>query len=125
MVRLVHLSSSSPNAVYANCFHKCAEIDSSYHSGSAHGPGCKFVVVVRLQEAPPPTVEKKVVPTQTIPSRLRGRRRVLIVDDDNLVRRILRRTFEGVSDDWVLEEAIDAESCLVSDWRWDGCGDDE
>ena len=57
---------------------------------------------------------KRVVPTQTIPSRLRGRRRVLIVDDDNLVRRTLRRTFEAVSDEWVLEEAIDAESCLVS-----------
>merc|ERR1719201_948769 len=88
------------------------EIDSEYHSGSTEGPGSKFVVVARLAEVAAPSARKALAPSQS-PLGLRGRRHVLFVDDDDLVRKTLRRTFEAVSDDWVLEETTDGESCLA------------
>ena len=93
-------------------------LDLEYTSGSKHGPGARFVVSLPLAVVAAPTPPGVVMATATsiIDSGVallpRGPYRVLIVDDDAMIRLILRRNLELISVGWRIDEVENGEACL-------------
>ena len=92
-------------------------LDLEYTSGSKHGPGARFVVSLPLAVVAAPTPPGVVMATTSIIDSgvallPRGPYRVLIVDDDAMIRLILRRNLELISVGWRIDEVENGEACL-------------
>ena len=97
-------------------------LDSEYNSGALeHGPGSRFVAVLSLAEATAPgaTVVSsgaiQLSGSDDVLVRLRGPYRVLIVDDDNMIRLVLRRLMTEVGfDGRLINEAKNGEAAIAA-----------
>ena len=90
-------------------------LDLDYASGSPHGPGARFVVDLPLRDAgPPPASSAEVAATPVAAPLVRGPYRVLVVDDDKLVRHMVgqlltKRVFAHCR----VDHADNGEGCLT------------
>ena len=88
------------------------KVDVEYRSGSPYGRGTRFVVDLPLPSEEAPSTTASCSGSSPNFTRLRGRFRVLVVDDDSFQRQIVRRTIDEITESFIVDEATHGEACV-------------
>ncbi|CAK9003307.1 Autoinducer 2 sensor kinase/phosphatase LuxQ [Durusdinium trenchii] len=87
-------------------------LDASYDSGHPKMPGCRFEVVLDLPVVDPERGEPDELAKNTAVGEVPHECKVLIVDDDMIVRATIKRRLKRICPNWSIEEAINGEEAI-------------